>query len=165
MASPILPLTWIFPPWSVLLRLNVPDRSQADGQRDQNAWIVSPLIGPRLPVKAQANSAFSPFSSGGRQTSPLKEATVWPASFRFRESIWVVPELEVSRAANSTRPWEVVIPRLEMSDLDFLLRLPPVEQAKAGFEVQVGVVAGVAVFGNKQLTPVHPDIGEIYSLK
>ena len=37
--------------------------------------------------------SFSSFSSRGRQTSPLKETTVWPASFRFREPIWAVPEL------------------------------------------------------------------------
>ena len=40
----------------------------------------------------------------------------------------------------------------QAGDVDFglLLRLPQVDQAQSGFEVYLGIVAGVAAFGNKQ---------------
>ena len=50
-------------------------------------------------------------------------------------------------------------------DVDLLLRLSPVEEGQVGFEVQVVVVAGAAAFSNKQLAPVHHQVGEIEASK
>ena len=120
-------LIWIFPPAEVLLRLKVPARSQGAGQRGHKAWIWSPLIGPRLPVKVQVNSAF-PSVIRGLADFPLEGDHGLAGQLQ-------VQGVDLGCARAIGQPGLQFHPALGGGDsqvgdvdLDFLLRLPPVEE-------------------------------------